>query len=175
MMRMRGGLGVLLLLSMVVPAGAEKAGESLTVAQLRRAGLSLPSYMALPELMTYQEKLPSHQALSLSWGASGTGAFTLVERKQKLAGAPGKSELSLSEVTLVVVAATCSAEVRGLALARLSSESGAFSVKLPDDSRICGVYFLRPVLKGKAPSLTQVGSINLQRAPVKPGKPGAGQ
>jgi hypothetical protein len=91
----------------------------------------LPSYVtSLPGLIQYQQKLPLHQVLTITWdslpGQTGpipkstadtmtlSGNFTLVTRTRNEPGSPGGTGLDVIQDSLVIVAVTNSGEIRGL-------------------------------------------------------------
>ena len=104
----------------------------LTPRILETAGAGhLPSNLTtLHDLVQYQQKLPLHQTVTITWdslpGHPGplqkseadaiplSGDFTLVKRTQHEPGPPGGTGLDVIQDSIVVVALTSGGEIRGL-------------------------------------------------------------
>ncbi len=111
---------------------AQSLSNVLTPQLLQSSGAGhLPSYVpSLPSLVQYQQKLPAHQTLTITWdslpGQTGpipksqadtmtlSGNFTLVTRTRHQSGSPGGTGLDVIQDSLVIVAVTNSGEIRGL-------------------------------------------------------------
>ncbi|MGB8132505.1 MAG: hypothetical protein WCG81_22145 [Candidatus Angelobacter sp.] len=111
---------------------AQSPSNVLTPQLLQTSGAGhLPSYVStLPALVQYQQKLPLHQTLTITWDSlpghtepipkstadtmTLSGNFTLVTRTQRQNGSPGGTGLDVIQDSLVVVAVTNSGEIRGL-------------------------------------------------------------
>jgi hypothetical protein len=148
---------------------------------LRAVGVHLPSYIGtVDDLMQYQGELQTHQQLMVEWDSipglqgrvkkeqvEGTPLapnFTLLDRKQNLPGAAGKTNPLLVEDDLVVVGVTSTGEARGIRVQRdprlwhgeylepgksqerydVVTPKVTIEVLLPDDSLVRTVVFMKP-------------------------------
>jgi hypothetical protein len=119
--------------ALLVPAYSQTSRPSakLEPEHLRDAGLHMASYTpSIEDLMRYQETSSTYQRLMIEWdslpgwhgyvrkeavqGVPLSPNFVLLDRKQNLPGAAGKTDSYLAEDDLVIVGATSSGEVRGV-------------------------------------------------------------
>jgi hypothetical protein len=171
----------------------------LNAGDLQALGLHLPSYLStVADLHDYQKRVPSRQEIFIEWDPhvgfdhpayreqvaerSLRHEFILQQRKQNIKGDAGIGPTTLLDLGLVVVGATGTDEVRGLAMGPSLLIRGeafyvpgerqpperhdyiqsktTFRVGLPDDPKIEKLLLLLAHPNEK-PRLEQVGIIDL--------------
>jgi hypothetical protein len=183
-----------------VAAQSQPDGQpwELNAGDLQGAGLHLPSYMStVGDVEDYQKRLPNHQEILIEWDPH-TGYdhpayreqvaerslkhdFALQQRKQNIKGDARTGPTTLADLGLVVVAATNTGEVRGIAIGPSLLIRGeafpvpgepqperhdyiqsktVFRVGLPDDPKIEKLVLL-VAYPSEKPRLEQVATIDL--------------